>query len=267
MPSQTWAEEKMVFSVSSLSEFKLGQYPSISGMAKDSQDNPLPDVEVQVNFPSRIMTTTTDSNGKFTVTSPIPAELGEYTITVYASKGTMNLKTQVTYDVVDKHNVKLYPDKKISENKNYDNSKYDLLSRTILDKIEEQKIENTKKEILSKQQQTISEQRSQTDENLDDEVKSLERENESQAPRNAFLNFLAHIDHSVKDIFWHQFLFTEKRTDDALIAKENALHIGKSSLEATRIFQEEAAVSRSEIIEYNDELNIKYGNATSSIQK
>lgn len=268
VPSQAWSEENMIFSVNSLSELKVGQYPSISGMAKDSQDNPLPNVEVQVNFPSRIMTTTTDSDGKFTTTSPISAEVGKYTVTIYATKGTMSLKTQVTYDVVDKQNVKIYPDKKISDTKNYDNSKYDLFSRTILDKIEEQKTENNKKEALSNQQQNISEQRLQIDENLQDAVKSFAKENESQTPRNAFLKFLAHIDHSVKDIFWHQFLFTEKRTDDARIAKENALQIGKSSLEATRIFQQEAAISQNEIIEYNDELNIKYGNATSSnIQK
>ena len=263
----------MVFSVNSMSEFKIGQYPFISGVAKDNDGNPLPDVEIQAIFPSRIMLTTTDSAGEFSITSPVAAEPGEHTITVYATKGTMNLKTQVHYQVIDNQRVttditkNADPGENDSENSKFDNSKYDLLSRTILDKVEEQKIENAKKETHSEEQQIISEQRLQIREDLETDLKSFEKENEFHTPRNAFLRFLAHIDYSVKDIFWHQFLFTEEKTEDAQIAKENALEAGKSSLEATKIFQQEAAVTQGELIKYNEELSIKFGNATASNQE
>lgn len=273
-PSQVWAEESMVFSVNSMSEFKIGQYPFVSGMAKDNDGKPLPDVEIQANFPSRIMLATTDSAGEFLITSSVTAESGEHVITVYATKGTMNLKTQVHYQVIDNQRATTSDDSKnadpeenISKINKFDNSKYDLLSRTILDKVEEQKIENTKKEIHSEEQQIISEQRLQIREDLKTDLKSFEKKSESHTPRNAFLRFLAHIDHSVKDIFWHQFLFTEEKTEDAQIAKENALEAGKSSLEATKIFQQEAAVTQNELIKYNKELSIKFGNTTSSIQE
>ena len=104
-------------------------------------------------------------------------------------------------------------------------------------------------------------------EDLENDLKSFENNNESHTPRNAFLRFLAHIDHSVKDIFWHQFLFTEEKTDDARVAKNNALEEGKSSIDATKIFQQEAAVTQNEIIEYNKYLSIKYGNSTSNVQE
>ena len=267
-PSDTWAEESMVLSVNNMSEFKLGQQPTISGIVKDSQGNTLSDVEIQANFSSRIMTTSTNNSGQFSLVSPSPAtKEGEFQVTIYATKDNLSLKTQITYQVIDIQN-KLIPglDKDTSKEKSYDNSKYDLFSRTILDKIDQQRIENSNKDIISKEQQQISEQRLESNENLTDEIKSLEEDTEPNSPRNAFLRFLVHIDHSVKDIFWNQFLFTEEKTENARLAKENALQIGKSSLEATKIFQKEAAISQNEIMQYNNYLNVKYGNATSAIQ-
>ena len=266
--SEAWAEESMILSVNNMSEFKLGQQPTISGIVKDSQGNTLSDVEIQANFSSRIMTTATDDSGQFSLVSPSPAtEEGAFQVTIYATKDNLSLKTQITYRVIDIQN-KLIPglDKDTSKEKSYDNSKYDLFSRTILDKIEQQRTENSNKDIISKEQQKISEQRLENNENLTDEIKSLEEDNEPNSPRNAFLRFLVHIDHSVKDIFWNQFLFTEEKTENARLAKENALQIGKSSLEATKIFQKEAAISQNEIMQYNNYLNVKYGNATSTLQ-
>ena len=83
--SPVWAEQSLVFSANSISEFEIGQYPFINGKTVDSNGNPLSDVEIQANFPSRIITTTTNSTGEFSIVSSIPAELGEYTITIYAT--------------------------------------------------------------------------------------------------------------------------------------------------------------------------------------
>lgn len=268
-----WAEQTMLFSVNSLSEFDVEENPVIYGTATDSEGNPLSDVEIQANFPSRMIMATTDSAGEFSIKYPINGELGEHTVTIYASKDKMYLSTQLTYQVIDKQKIaESEVSKKIdSENtpkiRKFDNSKYDLNSRAILEKVEDQKKEAQKKKILSEEQQLIDKQRLQSHEDLEDDLKSFEKQNEFYKPRNAFLRFLSDIDYTVKNIFWNQFLFTEKKADDAHIAKENALEEGKSTLEATKIFQKEAAVSRSEIIEYNKELNVKYGNATDDIQK
>ncbi len=268
-----WAEQTMMFSVNSLSEFDVKETPVVYGTATDSEGNPLPGVEIQANFPSRMILATTDSAGEFSITYPITEELGEHTVTVYASKDKMYLSTQITYQVIDKQKIAESETLKNKDSENvpkiskYDNSKYNLHSRTILDKIEDQKKEAQKKVVISEEQQLIDKQRLQSHEDLEEELKSFEKQNEFYKPRNAFLRFLSDIDHTVKDIFWNQFLFTEKKTEDAHIAKEIALEEGKSTLEATKIFQKEAAVSQSEIMEYNKELSVKYVNATSSIQK
>ena len=269
--SSVYAEEEnsMVLSVNSLSVFEIEKYPFVNGIVTDSDGNPLSDVEIQVNFPFNTGMTTTDFEGEFSITSSIPAELGEYTVTVYATKDAMYLNTQLIYNVmtqseIAKNNTN---SKESHRTSSYDNSKYDLLSRTILKEMEEQKKDNIKKEVSSDKQKEISEQRLEIHSKLKDDLKSFEEKNESHTSRNAFLKFLTDIDPSVKDLFWHQFLFTEERTDNALEAKEYALEEGKSSLEATKIFQQEAAISQNEIIEHNEELNIKYGNATYNVQE
>ena len=261
----------MVLSINSLSVFEQGKYPFVKGIVTDSNENPISGVEIQATFSSGMGIATTDSAGEFSITSSTAAkELGEHTVTVFAAKNAMHLNTEVTYDVMTQSEIaKIHAEskEKTPRESTYDNSKYDLLSRTILNEMEEQKKDYTKKEILSEEQNEISENRQETTSKIEDELKSLEEKNESHTPRNAFLRFLADINHSVKDIFWHQFLFTEERTDDAREAKEYALDEGKSSLEATKIFQREAAISQNEIIEYNKKLNIKYGNATSNVQE
>ena len=269
--SPVWAEsDGMKLSISSLSEFELGHHPFVNGIVTDSDGKPIPDVKIQVNFPSSVGIATTDSAGEFSITSSIPAYLGEHTITVFATNDSLHLKGQVKYQVIASPKIL---DKSVNlegeglKTSNYNNSKYDLQLRTILKDIEKQKIETIKKEILSEKTQAISEQRLQTYSKLEDELKSLEEKNEAHTPRNAFLRFLADIDYSVKNIFWHQFLFTEEKTDNARKAKEYALVEGKSSVDATKIFQQEAAVTKNELIESNKELNIKYGNTTNSIQE
>ena len=271
--SPAWAEESMVFSVNSLSEFKIGQHPFISGTAKDNDGNPLPNVEIQAIFPSRIMLETTNSAGEFSIASPIAVEeTGEHTITVYATKGTINLKTQVNYQVIDNQRVttdvskNADPEENNSKNKKYDNSKYDLLSRTILEKVEEQKEKEVKEKEIVKKQHQIDEQRMQAEAKLQEDLKDSEKRMAYYSPRNAFYRFIADVDSSIRGIFWQQFLFTEKLTKDAHDAKENALDEGKSSFEAMKIFQEKAKVTQNEIMDFNKNLNIQYGNATSDIQ-
>ena len=261
--SPAWADEAMLFSVNSLSEFDIQEKPYIYGTATDSEGNPLSGVEIQANFPSRTILATTDAAGEFSVTYPITEEIGKHTVTIYATKDKMYLSTEITYKVVNKQEiVEPKSETKVSKTSKFDNSKYDLHSRAILNETKDQKIEDEKSKVLSKEQQTIEKQRLQTHEDLEDDLKAFEKQNEFYKPRNAFLRFLADIDYSVKNIFWNQFLFTEKKTEDAYIAKLDALEEGKTTLEATKIFQKEAAITQSEINKVNSELNMKYANSS-----
>jgi len=61
--------------------------------------------------------------------------------------------------------------------------------------------------------------------------------------------------------FGGQFNLTEQKHNEAYAAKMNALEEGENSTTAIKVFQRKAAISRSEIVEHNSELNIKYGMA------
>ena len=277
--SPVWAEPNLVFTVSSMSEFEIGQYPFFNGTAVDSNGNPLSNVKIQAHFQSTIIMTSTNSTGEFSITSSIPAELGQYTIPIYAKMDNLIAKALVTYQVIENKPI-VVPLEILEEAKEEVIKSVKVVPETIVDseikldpfsimllQIKEQKVIEEKKIILSKQQEYIIEQRRIALDALEEDLKSFKKQQESNSLKNSFLRFIANIDSSFKEIFWQQFLFLEKITTEAREAKENALEEGYSSIEATKIFQHKAAVSQNEITEYLKNLNIKYRNATSIVQE
>ena len=259
--SQGLADGGIVLSVTSMTEFEAGQYPTVNGKVTDSNGNPLSNVEIQVNFPSRTKMTTTDSTGEFSSTSSVPSKSGQYVVAVYATKDKMGVNTQIEYKVKESQKVitpvEIPKAQEIKQNPSPEN---------MLKKIEEQKISYAKQKVIAEDQQKLKEQRQNVQETLQKDLKSNEKQNEPYTARNAFLNFLKDIDNSVKSIFWNQFLFTEKITDKGQEAREKALNEGKTPLDAMKEFQKEASVTRNKVIEHNESINIKYGNATADIQ-
>ena len=226
-------------------------------------NDPVSDVRIQVHFPFGIINTTTNSTGHFSASSPIPVDLGEYTITVYAKKDNRYTSSQITYQGVEsKPKIESHVEKTPKTNEKIE---LDPFSKMIK-QLEAEKTADAKRKTNIQEQSQISEQRRLSQIDLEKDLKDSEKRNESYNPRNAFYKFIQKIDSSVRGIFWQQFLFTEQITKQAHEAKENALDGGKSSFEAMKIFQEKAAVPQKEIIGLNKNVNIVYGNATSDTQ-
>jgi len=265
--SPALAADNFTFSINSLSEFEAGQFPFVSGVAVTMDKNPVSDVKIQVNFPSGIINTMTNSTGQFSITSPTPSDIGEYTITVYAKKDDKYANAQITYQVIENMLtiVKEVPKSVEELPRNDEDVELDPFSKMIK-QIEEQKLQVEKKKTIVKEQQQIEEQRLLAEADLQKDLKDAEKRDEFYNPRNVFYRFIEDVDSSVKGIFWQQFLFIENVTKQAHDAKEKALEEDKSSFEAMKIFQEEAAVTQNEIMELNKNLNVKYGNSTSNIQ-
>lgn len=296
---QIWAAtDELVLTVNSESEYKVGQFPSISGLVTDSDGNPINDVEIQASFPSRTILSSTNTSGEFSITSPIPAELGEYAIITSATKDKLFVDAKITYDVKESKSkipLRILPQGiEIGESNQVakgnitqvtlsdvsipviSESTSNLIaneitpnpfSNTILPQIELQNNNEIKQTIAVDKSQNINEQKEKIAENVSNDLKLLDKENEQKTPRNAFLQFLDDIDSTVKNIFWGQFLLTEKKSDQGHDAKEKALDEGKSPKEAMESFHKAAAITRNEIIVHNNKLNIEYGNATSNIQE
>ena len=296
---QIWAAtDELVLTVNSESEYKIGQFPSITGLVTDSDGTPVNDVQIQASFPSRTILISTNSSGEFSITSPIPTESGQYVVIISATKDKLFVDAKITYNVKDNKSVipllilpqgiessepielamenftqttrsDVYiPMTRGSISNIIDNEiQPNPFSNTILPQIELQNQNEIKQKTSYEQSQNINEEKQKTVEAVSNDLKLLEKKNESNTPENVFLEFLKDIDSSVKNIFWGQFLFTEKKTDQGLEAKEKALDEGKSSKEAMESFHKAAATTRNEIIEHNNKLNMEFGNATSSTQE
>jgi hypothetical protein len=136
-----------------------------------------------------------------------------------------------------------------------------------LEKVKKQQEEAEKKQQeIDKRKNFIENQRQIVQNLLDEDLKSFEKGLELSTPRIAFGRFIQTIDETVQLIFWGQFNLTEQKHNEAYAAKIDALEDGENSTSATKVFQRKAAISRSEIVEHNSELNIKYGLADKSTQ-
>ncbi|MHA7648096.1 hypothetical protein [Nitrosopumilus sp. S4] len=140
------------------------------------------------------------------------------------------------------------------------------LSLFILQNMEKQKLEQSQPQKISAKVDPLSNTRKLANESLQNDLRSMEKESVYNSPQVAFSRFINTVDNSVKPIFWGQFNFTSNLHDEGLKAKFVSLKNGGTSLDATKEFQRKASSSRSDIIQINQDLNMKYSNSSKIIQ-
>ncbi len=282
LTSQAYAEEIVLSAETKFLEYRYNQTPSISGIVTDLDGNPLSRVQVFASFPyvkdeissdidntgpyaTTLIGITTFSDGKFLLSPKNPSPAGEHTIKVTAKQDKMEETVLVTYNVKENPRIaKSVTESMIVTESN--NLSMNLLERQMeTQKMEIEEIPN----IINKEnesQQLIEKQRQDAKQDLENDLISFEKKHEINSPRNAFADFIAKIDLSLRALFWDQFEFTQNKHDQGYQAKIKALEQGKTSQQAMKIFQEEAASTHDEIVEYNEMLNVKYGFANQTVQ-
>lgn len=251
-----------------------GDFPIIVGNVKDQAGNPVSDAKVKIAFASESVSSTTNNVGSFLIELRTPAKAGNYAVNVITTKegygmsivstsffvnGVPQIIPEVNFDVVNQ--VPILIQDGLSKNP---------LSQIILQHMET--IQKQQKEAEKKQQEIlerknfIETQRQIAKNSLDEDLKSFEKEFEFNSPRLAFERFVQNVDDTVQFVFWGQFNLTEQKHNEAFAAKMNALDNGENSITATKVFQRKAAISKSEIIALNSDLNVKYGLADKSTQ-
>ena len=252
----------------------VGDFPTIVGIVKDQAGNPVSDAQVKIAFATETVTSTTNSVGSFYVELKTPAQPGDYTISVISTKEGYGMSiVSTTYFVsgipqiipeVDLEAVNQVPvliQDGITKNP---------LSQIILEHME--KIRIQQEEAEKKQQEIearnnfLDQQREMAQDLLDKELESFEKGLELTTPRLAFERFVHNVDDTVQFIFWGQFNLTEQKHNEAYAAKLTALEEGEDSIEATKTFQRKAAITKSELVEHNSELNVMHGLADKSTQ-
>lgn len=275
-----FSEELVLSATSTMSEYDVGVYPTISGKVTGSQGEPIPNVYVYALFPSKTVEAMTNSNGKFSLNPLTSYPVGEYSVDVYARSETVLSRVTVTFEIIEPVNQKtsewLSDDSikitnstlshgRVFSSNNNTFSQSDMVSHQFL---LDNQIKNTT--IVKIQNGTIGfvdEQRHFSKLNLEEDLLENSRDIQKGENRDAFASFVAKLDSLVHAIFWDQYDFTQKVSDDAYQAKLSALENGKTPQDAMKVYQDEAAVSRTELSEFMKELNIKHGFTNATAQE
>lgn len=258
----SFAEQTIEANSTSLT-YSIYQNPAVVGTITDDQGNPLSEIYVYSYFMSVKDEDMTDKNGKFFLRSSEKYPPGEYSVEVYARSGSSLSRNVVTFEVQEpiisenkttpqltKANGGVSIQEMLNQAKSYNQEKPDILNQTQENKT-----------------QSLEPQRQLFHDSLSIDLNENSREALLEKNKNSFANFVKTIDLLMHGIFWDQFDFTQKISDEAYEAKTTALEEGKTSLEATKVYQETAAVPQKDVINYIEEINVKHGFANATVQE
>ena len=154
-----------------------------------------------------------------------------------------------------------------------DTLKKNPLAMQIIAEMEAQKLrykqlseESVPKIIPTREQILIEENRKISEEMLQDDLDSMNKEYLDFTPKNAFAKFVEKLNSSHHGIFWDQFDYLNAKVQLAIAAKKDVLENGGTFYEAQREYFKYASMPRLEMISYIQELNVKYGFAQEDIQ-
>ena len=120
---------------------------------------------------------------------------------------------------------------------------------------------------IQEHQMFVDKQRQIAKQLLQDDLDRMFKKYEPYTPRNSFTTFLDNkIDPGVHDIYWGQFNYQQQKVEAGRAAMQAVLANGGGMQEARQAYFDAAATTRAEIIQVNEDLNIKYGFAVKSIQ-
>ncbi len=254
--------------------FEKGEFPKIVGNVKDQAGNPVDGAEIKVTFATQTISSTSNNVGSFYIESTTPALPGDFTVNVIATKDGYGMNIVSTSYFV-KGDPQSFPELDLTVVNQVpflieEGLTKNPLSQIIFQHMEEmkkqQEAEEQKQQEIKERENFINEQRFLAQSSLEEELKSFEKTFDLNTPRIAFGRFVETVDDTVQVVFWGQFNLTEQKHNEAYAAKVEALEDGKDNVEATKTFQRKAAITKSEIVTYNSELNVKYGLADDSSQ-
>jgi hypothetical protein len=252
-----------------------GDFPIIVGNVKDQGGNPIGGAQVKITFATETISSVTNNVGSFYIELKTPAQPGDYKVNIITTKEGYGMSiVNTSYFVngipsaVPNIDLTVFTQVPTLVQDGFTKNPLSQIILKHMEEVQRQQQEEEKKRVeIENRKNFIDEQRQIAQNTLEEDLKSFEKQFEFFAPRLAFGRFVQDVDDTVKLIFWDQFNFTEKRHTEAYAAKLDAINNGKNTVEATKIFQRKAAVTKSEIVDYNTELNVKYGLADKNTQR
>lgn len=144
------------------------------------------------------------------------------------------------------------------------------ISQDMLNKIENAKKEFTLQKELEKQrkehQKMIDEQRRLANESLNEELKRMDRAYKDFTPRNAFEKYVSGLNSTHQGIFWDQFDYLQTKVSLAQNARDSVLEEGGSYVDAMKKYVQYAKMTKTEMINIIQTLNVKHNFAKENTQ-
>lgn len=268
----------------SKSNFSSDETVIITGNLQDSDGMSIDNADIVAGFPDGSIKTKTNSDGSFELRKDSLGQ-GVYSVGVIASKNDFGtVSTNIKIVITTNPTAQLSSDlentvNSISEGtenipKTVNNLSGSItegitknpVSEKILKQIEQFKKQQEEIKENQEKQKMIEKNRQISNQRMEQDLESLKKSHDASTPENAFARFVDGLDSTVQQVFWEQFKLTQEKHNEAQNAREDALANGSTSEDAMKQFQRKAALSRSQIIEHNEQLNIEYGNSDEKVQ-
>ena len=251
------------------SPLESNEIPVLVGTVTSQASRPIANAQVSINTSYGTFGTSTDNDGKFRYQYENPVGPAQYLVNVKAQKDGYGIglaSTTFFVNGIPISQTQQYYSKTISGN----NTSQDPVASRILKNIEIAKKLQAEQDAKIKQieeEKKIQEsQRALANQQLQFDLGSWFAQFNPFTPRNAYATFVSQINQTVQIIFWGQFNFTEQKTNEGITAKNQVLQNGGNNDQARNAFIQNATTHRSEISHVNNDLNVKYGNASKDIQ-
>ncbi|MBI5378123.1 MAG: carboxypeptidase regulatory-like domain-containing protein [Thaumarchaeota archaeon] len=249
------------------STLEPSEIPAVLGTVTDQASKPIADALVNISTSHGTMRVVTDAEGKFRYQYAEPVSPNQYVVNVKAQKDGYGIGLGKTTFFV-----KGTP---ISTPQNFqtisgDKINQDPTASKILKSIETaQKRQAAQEEKIKKIEENkkfLEEQRALANQDLQNDLQGWLIQFDPFTPRNAYASFVSEVNQTVQRIFWGQFNFTDQKINDGHVAQTQVLQNGGSNGEARKAFIQKATSTRNEIIQVNNDLNVKYGHANKDVQ-
>ncbi len=244
------------------STLEPSEIPAVLGTVTDQASKPIADALVNISTSHGTVGVVTDAEGKFRYQYAEPVSPNQYVINVKAQKDGYGIGLAKTTffvkgtPIFTPQNFQTISGDKINQ---------DPISSKILKSIETaQKRQAAQEEKIKKIEENkkfLEEQRALANQDLQNDLQGWLVQFDPFTPRNAYTSFVSEVNQTVQSIFWGQFNFTDQKINDGHVAQTQVLQNGGSNGEARKAFIQKATSTRNEIIQVNNDLNVKYGHA------
>ena len=245
------------------------EIPVLVGTVTDQANKPIGNATVDVSTSYGTFIISTDNDGKFIYNYSSPVNPAQYLVNVKAQKAGYGVGlASTTFFVYGTPT--LSPPQYGSKTVSGDKINQDPIASKILKNVEIAKKQQAEQDAnmkkIEEEKKIVDNQRAIANQQLQIDLQDWFAQLNPFTPRNAYAAFVSQVNQNVVSIFWGEFNFTEQKTNDGLAAQHQVLQKGGSNDQARNALIQNASSSRSEIAKINNDLNVKYGNASKNVQ-